>query len=96
MFGIPPIRKMDPDRMGQRYDDYWEAAQKQVLVDPKKLLDNLLSFDKDNIPAKTIAKVEPYMGGFSVGKHECVRQAKGNFGECAKMFVDGALDPRDY
>ena len=33
-------------------EDYWETSQKQVLVDAKKLLEDLMDFDKDNIPEK--------------------------------------------
>jgi dynein heavy chain, axonemal len=52
LFGVQPIKKNDPDRQGQKINDYWEASQKNILVDPKRLLDSLLSFDKENIPEK--------------------------------------------
>jgi len=61
MFGIPPIKKNDPDRPGKKIDDYWEASQKGVLNDPKKLLDSLFNFDRDNIPDKVISQITPYM-----------------------------------
>ncbi|CAK9050575.1 Dynein axonemal heavy chain 1 (Axonemal beta dynein heavy chain 1) (Ciliary dynein heavy chain 1) (Heat shock regulated protein 1) (HSRF-1) (hDHC7) [Durusdinium trenchii] len=41
--------------------DYWETSQKQVLVDAKKLLEDLMDFDKDNIPDKVIATIGPYI-----------------------------------
>jgi dynein heavy chain, axonemal len=39
-------------------DDFWEPAKKELLGDPR-LLDKMINFDKDNIPATTITKVQP-------------------------------------
>jgi len=41
--------------------DYWATAQSFFLKDPKKLLETLQEYDKDNIPEKTIKEVEPYI-----------------------------------
>ena len=41
------------------YTDYWETS-KQVLNDPK-LIDWIRSFDKDNVPLKTIKRLLPYV-----------------------------------
>merc|ERR1719265_2954598 len=61
MFEIKPVRKTDPNTPGKKFDDYWEPSQKIVLADPKKLLDDLFEFDKDNISEKVIEKIEPYI-----------------------------------
>eukprot|EP00928_Gymnodinium_smaydae_P008329 TRINITY_DN13035_c1_g3_i1.p1 TRINITY_DN13035_c1_g3~~TRINITY_DN13035_c1_g3_i1.p1 ORF type:complete len:2552 (-),score=764.33 TRINITY_DN13035_c1_g3_i1:28-7683(-) len=61
MFQVKPIKKADPDNPGKKFDDFWEASQKGPLNDPKKLLDDLFEFDKDNIPEATIAKIQPYI-----------------------------------
>jgi dynein heavy chain len=61
MFGIKPVKKNDPNTPGKKIDDYWESSQKELLSDPKKLLDMLFNFDKDNIPEKVIATITPYM-----------------------------------
>merc|ERR1719191_2056853 len=61
MFGLKPVKKADPNNPGKKIDDYWETPQKQVLADPKKLLDDLFEFDKDNIPDKVIQTIAPYM-----------------------------------
>ncbi|CAD7943415.1 unnamed protein product [Amoebophrya sp. A25] len=61
MFQVPAVKKNDPDRPGKKIDDYWEAAKLNILNDPKKLLDNLFGFDRDNIPESVITKIHPYM-----------------------------------
>lgn len=61
MFGVPPVKKNDPDRPGKKIDDYWDASKTNLLSDPKKLLDNLFAFDRDNIADATITKITPYM-----------------------------------
>ncbi|KYK63964.1 putative dynein heavy chain 2 [Toxoplasma gondii TgCatPRC2] len=61
MFQVQPVKKNDPGRPGGKIDDYWESAQHKLLKDPKKLLDDLLNYDKDNIPESTIVKITPYL-----------------------------------
>ncbi|KFG40519.1 dynein heavy chain [Toxoplasma gondii GAB2-2007-GAL-DOM2] len=61
MFQVQPVKKNDPGRPGGKIDDYWESAQHKLLKDPKKLLDDLLNYDKDNIPESTIVKIAPYL-----------------------------------
>jgi len=61
MFQVKPVKKADPNNAGKKMDDYWESSQKQVLVDPKKMLDDLFEFDKDNIPEPVITKIQPYI-----------------------------------
>merc|ERR1719482_1504930 len=53
--------KNDPNTPGKKIADFWETSQKEVLSDPKKLLDRLFDFDKDNIPDKVISNITPYM-----------------------------------
>ena len=57
---IPPVKKKDPGTM-KKYDDYWEAAQKNLLSDAKKFLETLVSFDKDSMTEKTVMKFDPYI-----------------------------------
>merc|ERR1719420_1317036 len=61
MFAIKPVKKNDPNTPGKKIDDYWESSQKELLSDPKKLLDMLFNFDKDNIPEKVIQQITPYI-----------------------------------
>eukprot|EP00930_Biecheleria_cincta_P008311 TRINITY_DN10972_c0_g5_i1.p1 TRINITY_DN10972_c0_g5~~TRINITY_DN10972_c0_g5_i1.p1 ORF type:complete len:3933 (-),score=932.09 TRINITY_DN10972_c0_g5_i1:47-11569(-) len=61
MFQVKPVKKSDPNNPGKKIDDYWEAARTIPLADPKKLLDDLFEFDKDNIPEPTIQKIQPYI-----------------------------------
>ena len=61
MFQVKPVMKADPNVPGKKIPDFWEATQKNVLIDPKKLLEDLFDFDKDNIPEPVIKKIEPYI-----------------------------------
>ena len=61
MFEIKPIKKNDPNKPGAKFDDYFEAGQKGLLADAKVFIENLKSFDKDNIPDKIIKAIAPFM-----------------------------------
>ncbi|CAE7390546.1 DNAH1 [Symbiodinium sp. CCMP2592] len=61
MFQLKPVKKPDPSNPSKKIEDYWETSQKQVLVDAKKLLEDLMDFDKDNIPDKVIQTIGPYI-----------------------------------
>lgn len=45
----------------KKYDDYWEKAQKEILVDPKAFLNNLIHYERDKIGAELIKKVDKYI-----------------------------------
>lgn len=45
---------------GKKVPDYWEAS-KRLLSDATKLLESLLTYDKDHIPEHVIRRVEPYI-----------------------------------
>lgn len=40
-------------------DDYWEASK--LMMNDSQFLESLRSFDKDNIDAKIIARIKPYV-----------------------------------
>merc|ERR1719253_1324682 len=61
MFQIRPVKIADPNVPGKKLDDYWKAAQQEVLTNPAKLLENLMAYDRDNIPDSVITKIEPYI-----------------------------------
>uniref|UniRef100_K3W9Z0 AAA+ ATPase domain-containing protein n=1 Tax=Globisporangium ultimum (strain ATCC 200006 / CBS 805.95 / DAOM BR144) TaxID=431595 RepID=K3W9Z0_GLOUD len=61
IFGIKPTMKTDPDKAGQKVKDYWESAQKTILGNAKKLMEDMLKFDKDNIGEKVIQQLDPYI-----------------------------------
>lgn len=61
MFEVKPIKENDPNNPGKKIDNYWEAGKKALLVDAKIFINNLFTFDKDNIPDKIIKAIAPYM-----------------------------------
>jgi len=61
MFGLKPVKKNDPAQAGKKIDDYWETSRSTLLSDPRKLLADLSSYDKDNIPEAVINKIQPYI-----------------------------------
>ncbi|BBN11637.1 hypothetical protein Mp_5g13570 [Marchantia polymorpha subsp. ruderalis] len=60
MFQQAPKMVADPNKLGKKLADYWDASTK-MLTDPTKFLDSLLGFDKDNIPESVIVKIEPFI-----------------------------------
>ncbi|CAG9466771.1 unnamed protein product [Pedinophyceae sp. YPF-701] len=60
MFQEKPKMVADPDKPGKKKPDYWENAKK-MLSDAGKFLDALMTYDKDNIAASVIEKIQPYM-----------------------------------
>eukprot|EP00930_Biecheleria_cincta_P014239 TRINITY_DN1233_c0_g1_i1.p1 TRINITY_DN1233_c0_g1~~TRINITY_DN1233_c0_g1_i1.p1 ORF type:complete len:4262 (-),score=887.85 TRINITY_DN1233_c0_g1_i1:333-13118(-) len=61
MFQHKPQKVADPNNPAKKIDDYWPVAKGTVLADPKKLLDDLMNFDKDNIPDKVISSITAYI-----------------------------------
>jgi dynein heavy chain len=60
MFGIKPEMEKNPDGMG-KVPNYFKSAQKELLSLGGKLIDKMKEYDKDNIPAKIIKQIEPYI-----------------------------------
>jgi len=61
MFGIKPVMVTDPNKMGAKIKDYWAAAQKSLLQNANQLLQDLMTFEKDEISEKTIELINPYV-----------------------------------
>ncbi|XP_042211383.1 dynein axonemal heavy chain 3-like isoform X2 [Homarus americanus] len=55
MLDLKPERKPDPNGSGKMIEDYWAPSQK--LLGDMKFLQNLLHYDKENIPTKIITHV---------------------------------------
>ncbi|KAM7384052.1 hypothetical protein PAMA_011415 [Pampus argenteus] len=55
MKGIKPERKPDPSGSGKMIEDFWGPSKK--LLGDLKFLENLKTYDKDNIPAPYIKKI---------------------------------------
>jgi hypothetical protein len=57
MFSVKAQKVSAPDGKG-KVDDLWGPAKKELLSDPR-LLERMVSYDKDNIPDAVIQKVMP-------------------------------------
>jgi dynein heavy chain len=57
MFQVKPIKVAAPDGKG-KVDDFWEPCKKELLG-RGNLLNDMVEYDKDNIDAMTISKVQP-------------------------------------
>ena len=55
MLDIKPERKPDPSGSGKMVEDFWAPSQK--LLGDMKFLQNLLLYDKENIPIKIVSHV---------------------------------------
>jgi len=60
MFDIKPDMVNDPENPGKKVKDYFKPAQKTLLANANKLLDDMSNFDKDHIPAHIITQIEPF------------------------------------
>jgi len=62
MFKAPkPKKPTDDKKKANDPDGYFEYAKKELLSNPKKFLNDLIEYDKDNIPDTLVAKVKPMM-----------------------------------
>jgi dynein heavy chain len=61
LFQVKSVKIADPDTQGKKIDDYWGPAKTVLLADANKLLSDLKTFDKDNIPEKVIDKLQLYI-----------------------------------
>jgi len=60
MFQIKSVKINDPDNPQKKIDDYWGPSQKMLNdLGPDKFKQELIDFDKDNIPESVIKIVEP-------------------------------------
>merc|ERR1719181_2238306 len=57
MFQVKPVKVAAPDGKG-KVDDFWEPCKKELLG-RGNLLNDMVEYDKDNIDAGTILKVQP-------------------------------------
>lgn len=55
MLDLKPERKPDASGSGKMVEDFWTPSQK--LLGDMKFLQNLLQYDKENIPTKIISHV---------------------------------------
>ena len=60
MFQIKPVKTTDPDNPQKKIDDYWGPSQKMLNdLGPDKFKQELMDFDKDNIPKSAVTLVDP-------------------------------------
>mmetsp|Transcript_8426 Transcript_8426/g.16706 ORF Transcript_8426/g.16706 Transcript_8426/m.16706 type:complete len:148 (-) Transcript_8426:63-506(-) len=59
LFQIPPVKEWSSAE-GRRVDNWWRSAQRTLLAD-RSLLQNMMSFDKDNIPEHVIRSIRPFV-----------------------------------
>jgi dynein heavy chain, axonemal len=60
MFDIKPDLVNDPDNPGKKIKDYFKPAQRTLLINANKLLEDMSGYDKDNIPPHIISQIEPF------------------------------------
>jgi dynein heavy chain len=86
--GVKPTRVKLPD--GKMGDDYWDAAKK-MLMDPK-FLESLKKYDKDNIKAKVIKKIRPYLAKKDFQLKVVKKASKAAYGLCSWVRAMEAYD----
>ena len=61
MFGVKPNRIKDPEGGTRKVNDYFTPAKQQLFKDAKHFIQQLITYDKDNIPEEIIVKIDPYI-----------------------------------
>lgn len=56
-----PKKPNDPKKLASDPDGWFELSKQKLLSEPKKFLENMIGYDKDNIPDALIAKIKPMM-----------------------------------
>lgn len=59
MFNIQPEFVNDPDNSEKKIKDYWRTAKRYLLGNIRKFIQDLLNYDKDNVPFFIIREIEP-------------------------------------
>eukprot|EP00736_Rhodelphis_marinus_P009962 Rmarinus@m.13206 len=80
LFGVPPIKVPGP-KLGQKIDDYWEPAKKQLLNDPH-LLQRMVDFDKDSIADASVNKLGPYIANPDYDPEKIKKASRAAMGMC--------------
>jgi dynein heavy chain len=60
IMGRPPDRIQDPEHPNQKKDDFMGPAR-QLVSRPRELMDMMLTYDREHLDDKLIAKIEPYI-----------------------------------
>jgi len=76
MFNIKPEKINDPDNAQKKINDYFKPAQKNLLSNANKLLEDMQTYDKENIPESIISKIEPYIADPGFTPDEINRASK--------------------
>lgn len=56
-----PKKPNDPKKIPYDPDGWFELSKQKLLSEPKKFLNDMINYDKDNIPDTLIAKIKPLM-----------------------------------
>lgn len=56
-----PKKPNDPKKAQYDPDGWFELTKQKLLSEPKKFLNDMINYDKDNIPDTLIAKIKPMM-----------------------------------
>lgn len=77
---IKPKRIPDPNKPGQKINDFWGPAQ-NMLADTQFLI-NLKTFDKDHIRPDVIKSIQPYLQLAEFDPHVIKKASKAAYGLC--------------
>lgn len=86
---IKAIRVKDA-ASGKMVDDYWEASKKMLME--SDFLQSLRDFDRDNIPAKIIEKIKPYVNNPEFEPSKILQASKAAYGLCCWVRAMEAYD----
>ncbi|XP_075981520.1 dynein heavy chain at 62B [Anticarsia gemmatalis] len=89
--GIPPDKIPDPDNPGKKIFDYW-GPSKRILGD-MSFLENLRTFDKDNIPIPVMQKIrKEYLSNKDFKPHIIAKASTAAEGLCKWIIAMDMYD----
>ena len=86
---IKPIRMKDPGS-GKMVDDYWAASTKMLME--SDFLDNLRTFDKDNIDPSIVKRIKPYVDNPEFEPKKIQQASNAAYGLCCWVRAMEAYD----
>ena len=91
MLGIKPQRIQDPDDSSKKINDYWGPAKN--LLGQKDFLSSLQTYDKDNIPVKTITTIRTkYITDPDFTPEKAAKASKAALGLCKWVIAMECYD----
>ncbi|KAG1667277.1 hypothetical protein FOA52_012566 [Chlamydomonas sp. UWO 241] len=90
LLSVKASRINDPNKPGSKINDFWGPSQ--ALLGQANFMEQLQTFDKDNIPAATVALIKPYVDKPEFEPELVKKASKAAYGLCCWVRAMEAYD----